>query len=176
VSVQTTSLGLQIHGGIGFIEETGAAQHCRDARILPIYEGTTGIQANDLLGRKTLRDGGAVASRLAGMIIETEAALMAVPAYQDIANRLGAARQDLQAIISHLLTAAPTAAYGGAVPYLMLAGNLVAGWQMARSVLACGAQSADPAFMTAKLATARFYVHHILPETGLQRIRATAGL
>jgi len=70
--VETASLGVQIHGGMGFIEETGAAQHYRDARILPIYEGTTSIQANDLLGRKTLRDGGAVANRIAAMITVTE--------------------------------------------------------------------------------------------------------
>ena len=176
MSVQTTSLGVQIHGGMGFIEETGAAQHYRDARILPIYEGTTAIQANDLLGRKTQRDGGAAAARIAAMIIETETALMANPATQDLAARLGAARADLQAVVAHLLTAAPNDAYGAAVPYLMLAGNLVAGWQMARSLLAAGAQMDDRDFMATKVATARFYINHILPDTGLQRVRATADL
>ncbi len=174
MAVQTTSLGVQIHGGMGFIEDNGAAQHSRDARILPIYEGTTAIQANDLLGRKTLRDGGATVNRIVRMIAETEAALMASPATQDIAVRLGAARSDFEAVVAHLLTAAPNDAYGAAVPYLMLAGNLVAGWQMARSVLVAGASSGD--FMAAKIATARFYAHHILPETGLQRIRATATI
>jgi alkylation response protein AidB-like acyl-CoA dehydrogenase len=174
MAVQTTSLGVQIHGGMGFIEDTGAAQHSRDARILPIYEGTTAIQANDLLGRKTLRDGGATAARIAAMVMETEAALMASPTAQDIAARLGAARKDFQAVVAHLLTAAPNNAYGAAVPYLMLAGNLVAGWQMARSVLAAKASSGD--FMAAKIDTARFYAHHILPETGLQRLRATAPI
>jgi 3-(methylthio)propanoyl-CoA dehydrogenase len=164
MAVQVTSLGVQIHGGMGFIEETGAAQHYRDARILPIYEGTTAIQANDLLRRKTLRDQGATATRLACMIAETEDAL-----------RQGShAAQDFRATVDHLLKAALNEAYGAAVPYLMLAGNLVAGWQMARSVLA--AETVSSPFMSEKIATARFYTHHILPETGLQRNRATAGL
>jgi hypothetical protein len=175
MAVQVTSLGVQIHGGMGFIEETGAAQHYRDARILPIYEGTTTIQANDLLGRKTLRDQGATASRLAAMIAETETALrQGSKTAQDMADRLGAAREDFQTAVAHLLSAAPNDAYGAAVPYLMLGGNLIAGWQMARAALV--AETASSPFMTEKTATARFYTHHILPETGLQRIRATAGL
>lgn len=175
MAVQVTSLGVQIHGGMGFIEETGAAQHYRDARILPIYEGTTAIQANDLLARKTLRDQGVTATRLAGMIAETEAALrQGSPTAQDIADRLAAAREDFQAVVARLLNAPPNDSYAAAVPYLMLAGNLVAGWQMARAVLVAEAASSE--FMTAKIATARFYTHHILPETGLQRIRAAAGL
>ena len=179
MSVQTASLGIQIHGGMGFIEETGAAQHYRDARILPIYEGTTAIQANDLLGRKTLRDGGATAGRIAVMIAETEDALReGSPTLQEIGARLRAAREDFQAVVAHLLTASPNAAYAGAVPYLMLAGNLVAGWQMARAVLvaeAALARGEDSDFMSAKMATARFYAHHILTETGLQRTRVIDG-
>ena len=106
MEVQVTSLGVQIHGGMGFIEETGAAQHYRDARILPIYEGTTAIQANDLLGRKTLRDQGATATRLAGMIAGTEAALRQGSLIAtDIADRLAAAREDFQSTVAHLLTA-----------------------------------------------------------------------
>lgn len=176
MAVQVASLGVQVHGGMGFIEETGAAQHYRDARILPIYEGTTAIQANDLLGRKTLRDGGATASRLAAMIAETETALAGgPPAAQEIAARLGAARQDFEATVDVLRAAAPNDAYGGAVPYLMLAGNLVAGWQMARALLAGEDFAGDRDFMIAKAATARFYASHILPETRLQRDRATDG-
>ena len=176
MAVHVASLGVQVHGGMGFIEETGAAQHYRDARILPIYEGTTAIQANDLLGRKTLRDGGATATRLAAMIAETETALGGgSPVAQEIATRLGAARQDFEATVAWLLSAAPNEAYGAAVPYLMLAGNLVAGWQMARSVLAGEAFAGDRDFMIAKTATARFYANHILPETALQRARATDG-
>ncbi len=179
MSVQTTSLGVQIHGGMGFIEETGAAQHTRDARILTIYEGTTAIQANDLLGRKTLRDGGAVAGRIAALIGETEVALhLGSATAQEIAARLTSARQDFEAVVAHLLTAATNDAYAGAVPYLMLAGNLVAGWQLARSALVAEAalvRDEDSAFMSAKIATARFYAHHILPETALQRTRITQG-
>lgn len=175
MAVHVTSLGVQIHGGMGFIEETGAAQHYRDARILPIYEGTTAIQANDLLGRKTLRDKGATATRLAGMIAGTETALrQGSKTAQDMADRLAAAREDFQTTVAHLLIATPNDAYGAATPYLMLAGNLVAGWQMARSFLA--GEEVSNSFMTEKIATARFYTHHILPETGLQRIRAAAGL
>lgn len=179
MSVQTASLGVQIHGGMGFIEETGAAQHYRDARILPIYEGTTAIQANDLLGRKTLRDGGATADRIAAMIAETEGAMHeGSTTSQEIGAGLRAAREDFEAVVAHLLTASPNEAYAGAVPYLMLAGNLLAGWQMARAVLvaeAALAQGHDHAFMSAKIATARFYVHHILTETRLQRTRVIDG-
>ncbi|WIV52441.1 acyl-CoA dehydrogenase (plasmid) [Marivivens sp. LCG002] len=174
-SLEVTSLGVQIHGGMGFIEETGAAQHYRDARILPIYEGTTAIQANDLLGRKTLRDQGATATRLAGMIAATEAELRNGGAEaQAMADRLAEAREDFQSTVAHLLQAGPNEAFGAAVPYLMLAGNLVAGWQMARAYLAAG--EANSPFLIDKIATARFYIHHILPETGLLRARATAGL
>ena len=173
MAVLTTSDAVQVHGGMGFIEETGAAQHYRDARILPIYEGTTAIQAGDLLSRKTLRDKGAMADRLAALVTATEADLHAHP---DIAARLTAARQDYQAATAFLLTAPPNAAHAGAVPYLMLAGNLVAGWQMARAALAAGAAMADdPGFMAAKIATARFYALHLLPDTGPQLARILHG-
>jgi hypothetical protein len=180
--VETASLGVQIHGGMGFIEETGAAQHYRDARILPIYEGTTSIQANDLLGRKTLRDGGTVARRIAAMIAVTEQHLQTGSLLEkEIAARLANARSAFEATVEHLIAAAPAnanAAYAGAVPYLMLAGNLVAGWQMARSVLvaeAALARGEDSAFMATKIATARFYANHILPEVDLQRSRVMNG-
>jgi alkylation response protein AidB-like acyl-CoA dehydrogenase len=173
IAVLTTSDAVQVHGGMGFIEETGAAQHYRDARILPIYEGTTAIQANDLLSRKTLRDKGAMAETLAALIAATEAELHSQP---EIASRLAAARADFEAATAFLLTAHPSAAHAGAVPYLMLAGNLVAGWQMTRAALAAAAAMAeDPAFMTAKIATARFYARHQLPETALQRARIIEG-
>jgi len=179
MAIQVASLGVQIHGGMGFIEETGAALYYRDARILPIYEGTTAIQANDFLGRKTLRDGGSIAGRLCAMIVETEVELQhGVPFAQEAALRLSAARQDFQAVVAHLLTCTPNDAYGSAVPYLMLAGNLVAGWQMARILLAAEASlpsGADRTFLEAKISTARFYLNHILIETGLQRVRAICG-
>lgn len=180
--VEVASLGVQVHGGMGFIEETGAAQHYRDARILPIYEGTTAIQANDLVGRKTLRDGGETAQYLAAQIAETEAELAKG---SDVAQRMGQnltrARESFEQVVSHLLDlgrdGAP-AAFGAGVPYLMLAGNLVSGWQMARALLAAEAALArgeDPAFMQAKIATARFYGDHILCDVAAQRARIIEG-
>ncbi|NRB16465.1 MAG: acyl-CoA dehydrogenase [Rhodobacteraceae bacterium] len=182
MSVEVASAGVQVHGGMGFIEETGAAQHYRDARILPIYEGTTAIQANDLIGRKTLRDGGATARRLAAMIELTEQDLRQGSATaQTIATRLSRARIAFLNVVDHLLVTGkqdPNAGFAGGVPYLMLAGNLIAGWQLARSVLVAEkALSADrdPAFMTAKIATARFYADHLLPDTEAQRDRIIEG-
>lgn len=180
--VEVASLGVQVHGGMGFIEETGAAQHYRDARILPIYEGTTAIQANDLVGRKTLRDGGVTARRLAGLIAETEQLLaQGSPQAQSVAARLGQARGAFESVVDHLLSLGKgdmNAAFGAGVPYLMLAGNLVSGWQMARSLLAAEAalgRGDDPEFMTAKIASARFYADHILCDAEMQRIRIVEG-
>ncbi|WP_427915554.1 acyl-CoA dehydrogenase [Ramlibacter sp. MMS24-I3-19] len=170
MSLEVTSLGVQVHGGMGFIEETGAAQHYRDAKILTIYEGTTAIQANDLVGRKTARDGGQVARAIAAQIERTEGEL----AHRDsvaaraVLKRLTAARQaflDVVDFIAGQAKASPNAVFAGSVPYLMLAGNLVAGWQLARSLLVAESLSAkgeDKAFMDAKVATARFYAEHIL--------------
>lgn len=175
MAVLTTSDGAQVHGGMGFIEETGASQLYRDALILPIYEGTTAIQANDLLSRKTLRDGGAVALALSAQIAATEGALR-TSAQAGRALQLASARADFEKATSHLLVADPLTAHAGAVPYLMLTGNLLAGWQMARAALAAEASvHDDPPFMTAKIATARFYLDHHLPETALQRRRIVEG-
>ncbi len=182
MAVETASAGVQIHGGMGFIEETGAAQHYRDARILPIYEGTTAIQANDLIGRKTLRDGGATARKLAAMIAETEQALASGSVhFQDMAKRLTAAREDFLSVVDYMLETAPkdpNAAFAGGVPYLMLTGSLFAAWQLVRSALAAQdalARGEDPEFMTAKIATARFYTSHVLIETGAHRDRILLG-
>lgn len=182
MGVETASAGIQVHGGVGFIEETGAAQHYRDARILPIYEGTTAIQANDLVGRKTMRDGGMTAQRLAAMIGETEQELRQGSATaQAIAERLANARMAFTAAVDHLLATSKqdiNAAFAGGVPYLMLAGNLVAGWQLARSVLIAEKaleNGGDAEFMTAKIATAYFYADHVLPETEVQRDRIITG-
>src|SRR3954470_22498737 len=170
MSLEVTSLGVQVHGGMGFIEETGAAQYYRDARILPIYEGTTAIQANDLVGRKTARDGGQVARAVAGQIEATERDLAkrSSPAAKAVLQRLAAARKaylDVVDFVAGKTKANPNAVFAGSVPYLMLAGNLVAGWQLARSLLVAedlGAKGEDKAFMDAKVATARFYAEHIL--------------
>ena len=170
-SVEVTSLGVQVHGGMGFIEETGAAQYYRDSRILPIYEGTTAIQANDLVGRKTARDGGAMARAIAAQIADAEGQLAArsSAAAQAMATQLKAAREAFLRVVDFIAANAktqPKVVYAGSVPYLMLTANLVAGWQMGRALMAAEDQLAagdDPAFAQAKVATAHFYAEHILP-------------
>lgn len=170
MSLEVASLGVQVHGGMGFIEETGAAQYLRDAKILTIYEGTTAIQANDLVGRKTARDGGQVAKAVAAQIEKTEAELAKRDSAdaRAVAKRLKAAREafaDVVEFVAGRTKASPNAVFAGSVPYLMLAGNLVAGWQLARSLLVAEDQvkaGNDVAFMQAKIATARFYAEHIL--------------
>jgi len=171
MSQEVTSLGVQVHGGMGFIEKTGAAQHLRDARILTIYEGTTAIQANDLVGRKTMRDGGTVARAVATRIEHAEIELRAsgTDAALAMAARLGNARAAYLEVVG-FMTALDAkkqinAIFAGSVPYLMLAGNLVAGWQLARSLLVAqelAGKGQDVAFMQAKIATAQFYAEHIL--------------
>jgi len=161
---------VQVHGGMGFIEETGAAQYYRDSKILTIYEGTTAIQANDLIGRKTARDGGQVAKGIAAQIEATEAELLANGSADAlaVAKRLKAAREafvDVVEFVAANTRSRPNAVFSGSVPYLMLAGNLVAGWQLARSLLVAQQQLADgvdTAFMQAKIITARFYADHLL--------------
>ena len=170
MSLEVTSLGVQVHGGMGFIEETGAAQYYRDARILTIYEGTTAIQANDLVGRKTARDGGRTAVAIAGQIELTEAALgkRDSVAARAVLKRLSAARKaflDVVGFIAAGSKTSPNATFAGSVPYLMLAGNLVAGWQLARSLLVAEdllGSGEEASFMRAKITTAQFYAEHIL--------------
>ncbi|MFZ2736716.1 MAG: acyl-CoA dehydrogenase [Burkholderiaceae bacterium] len=172
MSQEVTSLGVQVHGGMGFIEETGAAQHYRDAKILTIYEGTTAIQANDLVGRKTARDGGQTAKAIAHQIEKTIAALrqQASPDATVVARRLDAARAafvDVVEFVASNCKDQPNAVFAGSVPYLMLAGNLMAGWQLARALLAAQqalVQGQDVEFMQAKIITARFYADHILSQ------------
>jgi len=170
MSLEVASLGVQVHGGMGFIEETGAAQYYRDAKILTIYEGTTAIQANDLVGRKTARDGGQTAKAIAAQIEKTEAELAKIenPAAAAVHRRLKAAREAFVEVVDFVAgqtKASPNAVFAGSVPYLMLAGNLVAGWQLARSLIIAqdlASRSFDTDFMLAKIATARFYAEHIL--------------
>jgi hypothetical protein len=170
MSLEVTSLGVQVHGGMGFIEETGAAQYYRDAKILTIYEGTTAIQANDLVGRKTARDGGQTAQAIAAQIEKTEGELAQRDsvAARAVAKRLAAGRKaflDVVAFVAQQSKGSPNAVFAGSVPYLMLAGNLVAGWQLARSLLVAEdllQKGQEAAFMRAKITTARFYADHIL--------------
>ena len=183
MSLEATSLGVQVHGGMGFIEETGAAQYYRDAKILTIYEGTTAIQANDLVGRKTARDGGQTAKAIAAQIEKTEADLLANGSDHAVAvaHRLQAAREafvDVVNFVAGNTKASPNAVFSGSVPYLMLAGNLMAGWQLARSLLVAQAQAQagnDVAFMNAKISTARFYADHLLTRIPGQRDSIVEG-
>jgi 3-(methylthio)propanoyl-CoA dehydrogenase len=183
MSLEVTSLGVQVHGGMGFIEETGAAQYYRDAKILTIYEGTTAIQANDLVGRKTARDGGQTAMAIAGQIEATEAQLAKRDsvACRAMLKRLAAARQAFQQTVEFVAgrtKAHPNEVFAGSVPYLMLAGNVVAGWQMARALMVAEdrlAEGADTEFMKAKIATARFYGDHILSRVPGQRDSIVEG-
>jgi alkylation response protein AidB-like acyl-CoA dehydrogenase len=168
MSLEVTSLGVQVHGGMGFIEETGAAQHYRDAKILTIYEGTTAIQANDLVGRKTLRDGGQTAKAIAQQVATTVADLKKNGSADAlaVATRLDTARQAFVDVVEFMAAEKdPNAVYAGSVPYLMLAGNLMAGWQLARALLVAQAELArgqDTAFMQSKITVARFYAEHML--------------
>ena len=180
---EVTGLGVQVHGGMGFIEETGAAQHYRDAKILTIYEGTTAIQANDFVGRKTLRNGGQVARTFAAQIEETEQQLQScgTPAAQSVARQLKAARQAFLEVVDYMLQNAkqqPNAVYAGSVPYLMLTGNLMAGWQLGRALWV--AEQLLPTgqhnrFLRAKIVTAQFYAEHVLVKVTALRDSVVQG-
>jgi len=183
MSLEVTSLGVQVHGGMGFIEETGAAQHYRDARILTIYEGTTAIQANDFIGRKTVRDGGTVARAFAQEIAAVEAELRQrrSEAAQAMALRLAVAREAFLEVLDWVLAnvkSDPNAVFAGSVPYLLLAGNLAAGWQMGRALLAAEDRleaGGDIDFMRRKVLVARFYADHILTRVPGLRDSIVAG-
>ena len=170
MSIEVASLGIQVHGGMGFIEETGAAQHYRDARILTIYEGTTAIQANDLLGRKTVRDGGATAKVLLQKITETEKQLLASGSAdaQAVLKQLTIGRAAFEDAVAYILANAKSdtkAVYAGSFAYLRLSGLVLGAWQMARSLLAAERlRDSDPAFYHAKITTARFFAENLLPQ------------
>jgi 3-(methylthio)propanoyl-CoA dehydrogenase len=176
--------GLQVFGGMGFIEETGASQHLRDARITTIYEGTTGIQANDLIGRKLARDGGAAMKRLIATMGDDVETARAAGGHDDaVLGSLGAALGKVMPALSEatdwLLAAAPREAAAGAVPYLKLCGTVIAGWLMARSAQAASLQLAqagpDDGFLRAKRITAQHYALHVLPQAGALRDAVVLG-
>ncbi|CAM8657148.1 CaiA Acyl-CoA dehydrogenases [Oxalobacteraceae bacterium] len=184
LSIDVASTGVQVHGGMGFIEETGAAQHYRDARILTIYEGTTAIQANDLVGRKTMRDGGALARSIIAQIRHTEEELATAKSddLQAIHKRLSAASVVLEHVVDYIATTAKSdikAAFAGSVPYLKLAGVVFGGWQMARAALVASrkidAAEGDVAFYRAKLGTARFFADHFLSQAEASRAAIVEG-
>ncbi len=181
LGVEAASIGIQVHGGMGYIEETGAAQFLRDARIAPIYEGTNGIQANDLMGRKVIRDRGAAMAAM----LEEMAALEG-----DLAGGgLATARAHLSAGVAALERATewtlvhanrdPRETFAGAVPYLHLAGTVIAGWLMARAGLEAGRRlesgAGEPGFLDAKLATVRFFAEHFLVQAPFLAARVTEG-
>jgi 3-(methylthio)propanoyl-CoA dehydrogenase len=183
IAVDVASTGVQVHGGMGFIEETGAAQFYRDARILTIYEGTTAIQANDLVGRKTARDGGVVASRIIDEIRQTqrELAAHANPELQAIAARLSTGADAFEEVVRFVVANIQSdikGVFAGSVLYLKLAGIVLGGWQMGRAALVA-AQRASKAegedFHVAKIATARFFADHILPRASAYRDAIVAG-
>ena len=169
---EIASTGVQIHGGMGFIEETGAAQHLRDARILPIYEGTNGIQARDLVGRKVTKDGG---ETMLGLVAEMRALLgelAAAPGDDPAAIRDGVAAaadalENATKWVAEQARADLVQALAGSVPFLRLAGTALGGWLLARSALVAqqklAARDGDMAFLEAKIVTARFYAEVILP-------------
>jgi 3-(methylthio)propanoyl-CoA dehydrogenase len=164
-----------VHGGMGYIEETGAAQHFRDARIATIYEGTTGIQSNDLVGRKLAREGGATAKAVIALMRATEAELARAQG-----DDMAAIRASFSAGISAVdecvdwivKTYGPDikAVHAGSVPFLTLMGIVAGGWQMARSALVARRKlesgEGDSSFYRATIGTARFYAGHVLSQAG----------
>jgi len=179
LGVEIASTALQVHGGVGYIEETGAAQHLRDARIGPIYEGTNGIQAADLVGRKVLRDRGAAMRECIAGMRATAAPPTGDP---DVARGLAAGIEALAAATDWLLDSRANDirdALAGAVPYLRLFGTVAGGWMMARAALAAErGLDGDPdqrRFNQARILTARFYARHLLPGGAAHAAAVTAG-
>jgi hypothetical protein len=172
-AIDVASLGVQVHGGMGYIEETGAAQHLRDARISTIYEGTTGIQANDLVGRKVGREAGVTMKSLIADMRRSSSELSGAgdPLLRAIGARLARAVESLERATDWIVAVHatdPGAVAAGSVYYLKLTGFAVGGWMMARSALAATTQLAagqgEADFLNAKRITARFYADHLLPQ------------
>jgi hypothetical protein len=162
VGVEVASLGVQVHGGMGFVEETGAAQHYRDARIAPIYEGTNGIQAADLVGRKIGLEGGGVLARL----------LAEMRAEARNEGALAALIDACEGVAAHLVAASHDDRLAGSYPFLTMLSVAVAGWLMARQLRAADTSDADPDFLAMKRAAARVYLDQIVPEA--EGLRAAA--
>lgn len=184
-AVEITSLGVQVHGGMGYVEETGAAQHLRDARITPIYEGTTGIQAADLIGRKIARDGGAAARALIERMRSVQHALdrrgqCGNSALARIGYALDDSLSEFEAALRFLVECSdPRRAAVGAVPFLALFGIVAGGWQMGVAALAAQRRldegGGDDAFLAGKLVSARVYAAHVLPRAAGLRTTVVEG-
>ncbi|WP_332773301.1 acyl-CoA dehydrogenase [Phenylobacterium sp.] len=162
IGVEVASQGVQVHGGMGFIEETGAAQHYRDARIAPIYEGTNGIQAIDLVGRKVPMEGGGVMDALCAEMHAAVEDLSAAPGLEAVAARLDAGIAALERATDWLLQNKGPNALTAATPYLKLAGDVIGGWMLARQALATAAGSDD--WSQSKSALARLYAGQVLAQ------------
>ena len=178
--IELASIGVQIHGGMGYVEETGAAQHLRDARITTIYEGTTGIQANALLGRGVLRDGGAAIAELIAEIAAEGQALAEGSLAPEGAALVGAADSAARAVRSIVEANAvdPRRAFAAGVPLLMLIGTLVGGQMLTRAAVAALAEidrGGNDAWWSARLGVARFYATHVLPQVPAQFVAVTMG-
>jgi alkylation response protein AidB-like acyl-CoA dehydrogenase len=179
VSTALVSEALQVFGGMGYVEETGVAQYYRDVRIAQIYEGTTGIQANDLLGRKFLKDMGKTATRVIGLMQAT-AKELELSSNEDVKAIGVEFSKAVSALAETSMWFAGNAlknlkvTFAGAVPYLMFWGYVAGGWQMARAALIASEKTSDP-FYAAKLVTARYYADHVLPRALAYKHEITAG-
>lgn len=160
VGVEVASLGVQVHGGMGFIEETGAAQHYRDARIAPIYEGTNGIQANDLVGRKVGMADGAVMRELCAEMLLSAQTLTECPGLETVGRRLAQGAAALEHATDWVRAHGGPDALSAATPYLKLAGDVIGGWMLGRQALAAG--GADDPWLRSKAALARLYASQVL--------------
>jgi 3-(methylthio)propanoyl-CoA dehydrogenase len=179
--VEIASTGVQIHGGMGFVEETGAAQFLRDARITTIYEGTTGIQANDLVGRKVGYEKGATAQAVIAEMRKVVAALGAgelAGIGKSLAGGIDALEEATRWIVD-TFQKNPNGVFAVAVPYLKLFGTVGGGWMMARAAAVAQRKRSEPgadkAFYEAKLITARFYCEHILPQALAHKQTVVSG-
>jgi len=180
--IEVASLGVQVHGGMGFIEETGAAQHLRDARITTIYEGTTGIQAMDLVGRKIAREGGATVREWISVLQKLDAELgkSGNADIKAIRASLAAGAQAVSDCVDYIVANAGKdvkGVFAGAVPFLKLMGIVAGGWQMARAALVAEKkmEAGEKSFLQAKIKTARFYAEHVLVQAPALRDTVVKG-
>jgi hypothetical protein len=171
IGQEVTELGVQVHGGMGYVEETGVAQFYRDARIASIYEGTNAIQAIDLVGRKLLRDGGATVSAFVSEMRSVDAPLAnAGPDLAPVRLWLAKGLDEIVQCSTHVLAGErkdPELVSAAAFNYLMLVGTVIGGWQLARGALVASAkletESTDTVFLKTQVLMARFYAEHVLP-------------
>jgi acyl-CoA dehydrogenase len=184
--IEVASLGVQVHGGMGFIEETGAAQHLRDARITTIYEGTTGIQAMDLMGRKVAREGGATARAWLAEVKKLDAELARVPQFESIRKNLATGVQAVADCVDYIVANAGKdvkGVFAGAVPFLKLMGIVAGSWQLARAALASerllSSRKGEESFLKAKIITAQFFAEQVLVQAPALRdtvVKGAAGV